>query len=328
MKDRFLELKLKCYLFIIVFGILHSYAFAVDNLECIAPAKPGGGHDLTCQLLARSLELTHLSDAPMVIRYMPGGIGALAYNYIAGAKRKSFNTVVAFSTGSALNIAQRKFGKYDEGSVRWLGALVTDYGIIGVSSKSRWRSLKDLLDTLRKRPDLVIFGAGGSIGSQDWMKSALLLKSAGIDPKKIRYVAYEGGGEAINALLSGHIHVFPGDLAESSKYIQAGKLIVLAVFSEKRIKPGYSTIPIATEQGFPVVWPIWRGYYLPPEIPEEDYRWWENTLRRLSTTTLFEEERQRLGFFPFTTIGKDFENFVKTNVQEMRQLAQEFGLVK
>lgn len=305
-----------------------TQGYGIDNPECIAPVKPGGGLDLACQLLSRSLYQSRLIDTPTKIRYMPGGIGALAYNYIAGGNRKAANTVVAFSTGSALNIAQKKFGKYDETAVRWLGALATDFGIIAVRKDSAWNTLDDLVTTLKKDPGAVVFGAGGSIGSQDWMKSALLLKEAGINPKRIRYVAYEGGGEAINALLNNHIQVFPGDLAESSQHIRSGKIKVLAVFSENRIVGGYNNIPTAKEQGYPVVWTIWRGFYLPPETSDDDYLWWENTLRRLAATKEFKKIRKELGFFPFTLIGKEFDDFVKNSVRELRSLAIEFELIK
>lgn len=315
-------------LLLVVFFFSASVSSATENLECIAPAKPGGGLDLTCRLLSQSLQTSRLISSPMKIRYMPGGIGALAYNYIAGANRKASNTVIAFSTGSALNIAQKKFGKFDETSVRWLAALVTDFGIIAVNKNSKWQSLSHLLSELKADPGGVVFGAGGSIGSQDWMKSALLMKSIGINAKQIRYVAYEGGGEAISALLHGHIQVFPGDLSETAKYIEAKQIKVLAVFSEERIGGAYANIPTAIEQGYSVVWPIWRGFYLPPDIPDEDYFWWENTLRRLVKTEAWKKERKRLRFFPFTIIGKEFDVFVRSNVRQLRQLARDFELVK
>lgn len=305
-----------------------SSSYALDNLECIAPAKPGGGHDLFCQLLSRSLTASRLISTPMKITYMPGGIGALAYNYIAASGPQKPHSVVAFSTGSALNIAQKKFGRYDETSVKWLAALVTDYGVLAVSKRAPWQNLEELIQALRTNPDKVIFGAGGSIGSQDWMKSALLLRSAGLDPREIRYVSYEGGGEAINALMSDHIQVFPGDLAEASTYATSGEIKILAVFSSKRLEGAYHHIPTAREQGYPIEWPIWRGLYLPPHVSANDYDWWQNTLRRLVKSKTFNEERQKLGFFPFTLIGAEFDGFVQTSVKELRALALDFDLIK
>jgi putative tricarboxylic transport membrane protein len=68
----------------------------------------------------------------MSIRYMPGGIGALAYNHTVNTGRKDPKLIVAASTGTVLNLAMGKFGTYSEDDVRWLGAVATDYGIVAV----------------------------------------------------------------------------------------------------------------------------------------------------------------------------------------------------
>ncbi|EAK0826037.1 hypothetical protein A0W86_00400 [Campylobacter fetus] len=95
-------------------------AFEPKKPTCLAPAKPGGGFDLTCKIAANSFAATHLLNKPMIVNFMPGGVGAVAYNHVIGQKPNDGNVIVAFSSGSALNIAQGKFGKYNENAVRWL----------------------------------------------------------------------------------------------------------------------------------------------------------------------------------------------------------------
>ena len=301
-------------------------SFELEKPECIAPAKPGGGHDIMCRLLAASLADALLVD--MSIRYMPGGIGALAYNHVVSVRSKDANTVVAASKGSALNLALHKFGKYTEDDVRWLGAVGTDYGVIAVRGDAPWQTLAELIEDLRQKPDGPIFGAAGSIGSQDWMKVALTLDKAGINPQNIRYISYEGGGEASHALLKGHIQVFPGDFTEVVNSLENGEVRVLAVFSDKRLPGTYAQIPTALEQGYDVVWPVWRGYYLPPRISNDEYRWWVNTLYRLESTDVFAKERAKLHLFPLLLIGEEFDHYVKDNVRQLREVALKFGLVQ
>ncbi|WP_421195519.1 hypothetical protein [Aeromonas jandaei] len=101
---------------------------APSRTECIAPAKPGGGFDLTCKLLQVSLQETGTIDKPMRVTYMPGGVGAVAYNAIVAQRPAEAGTVVAFSGGSLLNLSQGKFGRYGVDDVRWLAAVGTDYG--------------------------------------------------------------------------------------------------------------------------------------------------------------------------------------------------------
>lgn len=302
------------------------YSFELQNPECIAPAKPGGGHDNICRLLAVSFSEAQLGHMP--IRYMPGGIGALAYNHAVNTWKKNANLVVAVSTGSALNLALGKFGKYSESDVRWLGAVATDYGVIAVRADAPWHGLDDLVTDLKDKKNNIVMGAAGSIGSQDWLKMAIIYDQAGLNPRDIRYIPYEGGGEASNALLNGYIQVFPGDISEVVGHLAGGKVRVLAILSDKRLPGRYSTIPTALEQGFDIVWPVWRGYYLPSQISNDEYQWWINTLYRLESTEAFNREREKLQLFPLVLIGDDFERYVKENVRDLRAIAKKFGLIR
>ena len=169
-------------------------AQAPSRTECIAPAKPGGGFDLTCKLIQVSLMETGAIEKPMRVTYMPGGVGAVAYNAIVAQRPAEAGTVVAFSGGSLLNLSQGKFGRYGVDDVRWLASVGTDYGMIAVRADSPWKDLKSFMTAMEKNPATIVIGAGASIGSQDWMKAALLAQKANVDPHKMRYVAFEGGG--------------------------------------------------------------------------------------------------------------------------------------
>ena len=296
------------------------------NLECVAPAKPGGGFDLTCRLAANSLQKSNLIEQPMQVTYLPGGIGAVAYNNIVGTRKEDNNVIVAASTGSALNLAQGKFGEYDENAVRWLATLGADYGVVVVKADSPWQNLEDLMEALKKEPNSVVFGASGSIGSQDWMKAALLAKAAGVDPKQMRFVAYEGGGEALISVLGGQTGVCPCDISEMKGQIESGNYRILAVLADDRLRGEFSKYPTAKEQGYDVTWPVWRGYYVPPNISDPEYQWWVDTMQKLVKTSEFKQELVDRGLFDYVKIGSEYENLVKKQVREFRELVKEVGL--
>ncbi|WFF40639.1 tripartite tricarboxylate transporter substrate binding protein [Salinicola endophyticus] len=297
--------------------------------ECIAPAKPGGGYDLTCRLAANGLQEAKLIDEPMLVTYMPGGIGAVAYNHVTGVRNDDPNLIVAASTGAALNLALKKFGaKQSVDDVRWLGALGVDYGAVVVRNDAPWQNLDELMQALKKNPSSVVIGAGGTIGSQDWMKAALMAKSASIDPRKLRYVSFEGGGEALAALLGEHIQVFTGDLAELKPQLDSGEVRILAALAEERQGGPYADIPTAKEQGYDVEWPIWRGYYMGPKVSDEAYQAWVERLRELSQTESFAKLREGRGLFPMSKFGDDFDQYVKQQVAGFSQLAKEVGLTQ
>lgn len=98
---------------------------------------------------------------------------------------------------------------------------------------------------MEKDPNSVVIGAGASIGSQDWMKAALLAQQAKVDPHKMRYVAFEGGGEPVTALMGNHVQAVSGDLSEMVPYLSGDKIRVLAVFSDNRLPGQLANVPTA-----------------------------------------------------------------------------------
>lgn len=306
-------------------------AFALDapkRTECIAPAKPGGGFDLTCKLIQVSLQETKAIDKPMRVTYMPGGVGAVAYNAIVAQRPAEFGTVVAFSGGSLLNLSQGKFGRYNVEDVKWLASVGTDYGMIAVRADSPYKTLKDLMEAFQKEPNSVVFGAGASIGSQDWMKVALLADKVGVDPHKMRYVAFEGGGEPVTALLGNHIQAVSGDMSEMVPYLKGDKLRVLAVYADQRLPGELATIPTAKEQGYNLVWPIIRGFYVGPKVSEQEYQWWVDTFKTMTATDEFKKQREMRGLFEFNLTGAELDSYVKNQVNQYREQAKVFGLAK
>lgn len=306
---------------------LAATAGPLDKTECIAPAKPGGGFDLTCKLVQSALQEGKFIADPMRVTYMPGGIGAVAYNTVIAQKPDMANTIVAFSGGSLLNLAQGKFGRYTENDVRWLAAIGTDYGAVVVAENSPFKTLQDVMTAMKADPAKVVLGAGGTVGSQDWMKAALTARAGGVNPKTMRYVAFEGGGEALTALQGGHIHVFTGDAAEAGQQIKAGaKVRILAVMNDKRLTGDMAHIPTATEQGFDVDWPIVRGFYVGPKVSDADYKVWADTFTRLMATPAYDKLRTERGLFPMAMTGAPLDAYVKKQVAGYRKLAEEFGL--
>lgn len=297
--------------------------------ECIAPAQPGGGFDLTCRLAVSGLAESKQLSEPMRIVYMPGGIGAVAYNNIVAQRPADPNVIVAFSGGSLLNLAQGKFGKYNVNDVRWLAGIGSDYGVAIVRADSPYQDLKSLMEAFKQDPTKIVLGAGGSVGSQDWMKAALTAKAAGVDYKKMRFVAFEGGGEAVTALRGGHIQAYMGDAAEARTMLDGGVPIrVLAVFSDKRLPGKMGTIPTAKEQGFDINWPIIRGFYMGPKVDDATYDWWAKAFKDMMKTPEFAKLQEQNGLFPFDMTGKELDAYVKERVKFYAELADTFGLIK
>lgn len=296
--------------------------------ECIAPAKPGGGFDITCKLAQSGLKDSGLLKAPLRVTYMPGGIGAVAYNAVVAQRPKEAGLITAWSSGSLLNLAQGKFGRYDENDVRWLAAIGTDYGAVIVPRDSPLQSFDELVQQLKRDPTSLVIGAGGTVGSQDWMQAALIARSAQVAPENLRYVAFEGGGEPMTALLGGHVQAIVSGFGEATAQLEAGKVRILAILAEERLPGKLAQIPTAKEQGYDVVWPIVRGFYMGPEVKDEDFQWWQKQFETLLTQESFNAKREHFDLLPLAMTGPELETFVHQQVADYRKLADEFGLLR
>ena len=297
----------------------------IDDAECIAPANPGGGFDLTCRIAQSGLE-PHLA-APVQVTFMPGGIGAVAYNLFNTTRTDDGGAIVAFSTGSLLNIVTGKYGEFTEDDVRWLATAGADFGAVVVRDDSEFQDLKGLMDALSADPASVVVGAGGSVGSQDWVKGALLLREVGASPMDMRYVAFDGGGDAIAALLGGSIGVYTGDVGEMVPHLESGQMRILAVLSPERLEAPFAEIPTATEQGYNVEWTILRGFYMGGDVSDEDYQKWVDAFEAAYATEEFAAIQQEKGILPLNLAGDDLTARIKENVAQLREIATEAGLI-
>ncbi|TVP44090.1 MAG: tripartite tricarboxylate transporter substrate binding protein [Gemmatimonadales bacterium] len=295
--------------------------------ECVAPAAAGGGWDLTCRALARTLQELGLAPGMVRVVNIPGAGGGIAYANAVAQRRGDGNVVVAASPATVLRLAQGQFAHLVETDVRWLGAIATDHGVVAVSPDAPWEDLDALLSAWRADPGSLTVSGGSAVGGQDHMKMLLLAREAGVDPLAVRYVPFDGGGEAMTALLGGFVQLFSGDVTQVEAQVEAGNLRVLAVLAPERVGGALAAVPTAREAGYEVDWVTWRGFYVPPDVPEERYQAWIETLREAAGSEAWARELERTRLDPYFLAGPEFEAFVEAQVREFRALSRSMGLI-
>ncbi|MDF5977495.1 tripartite tricarboxylate transporter substrate-binding protein [Pseudomonas aeruginosa] len=263
------------------------------------PGVPGGGFDLTCKLAQSALVEAKLLSKPMRVTYMPGGVGAVAYNAVVAQRPGDAGTITAFSSGSLLNLAQGKFGRFDENAVKWLAAIGTSYGAIAVRTDSPYKNLDDLVKALKADPSKVVIGSGGTVGSQDWMQTALI---AGRRDQSARPALRGPGRRRRDRRHRAARRAHPGRQHRHFRlmpHILSGDMRLLAVFSEERLpEAAMANIPTAKEQGYDIIRPVVRGFYLGPKVSDEDYAWWKNAFDQLLASEDFAKLRDQRELFP------------------------------
>jgi len=303
-------------------------SFSPGQVECIAPANPGGGWDFTCRAISQALNEAGIVGSTIRVTNMAGGGGGIAYAHTVTQRNNDDNLIVAASPATTLRLAQKQFEQFTEDDVRWLAALGAEYAVISVRSDSPFQNLDDLVNALREDPAAVNFGGGSAIGGQDHMKVLVLAQQAGLDPLSLKYTPFDGGGEAMTAMLGGFIDVFPGDISEVLGQAEAGDVRVIAVLAPERVPGPFEDVPTAREQGYDVEWVIFRGFYVPGNMSDAAYTWWVDAMKQVSESSEWATLRQQAGLEAYFIAGDDFEQFVDKQVATFRQLSLDLGLIE
>ncbi len=322
---------------LLVFVIITSIGIApaisgpkkLSGTECLAPAGAGGGWDFTCRVPAAQLmQKLDLIDGSMKVVNMSGSGGGKAFSHVVTTRNTDEKLIVAASAATATRLAQRVYGDYKADDVRWVGALGMDYGVIVVGKDSPYKTLDQLMEKLKTDPRKAPIVGASSKGGWDHLKALLVAKEAGIkNLRSINYIPFDNGGKALLEVVAGRAAAFTGDSSEIIGQLQAGELRVLAVLSDMRI-PALGDAKTAKEQGYDVVGGNWRAFYAPAGISDEAYNYWVSAVKAVAESPEWSELRVKNGLAEFTSFGKDFDGFVRKQIENVAALSKELGIIK
>src|SRR5512145_3055470 len=218
----------------LVAGAVH----AQPSLKMMIPANPGGGWDQTGRNLANAMQSVKLvSSVQFDNKGGAGGTIGLA-QFINSAKGDANAIMIGgmvmvgaiYLENSPVNLSM----------VTPLARLTGEYEIIVVPASSPHKTMADLIKAFKANPGGVSWG-GGSAGGTDHILVGLIAKATGIDPAKINYVPFKGGGEAIAAIIGGHVTAGVSGIGEFAEQIKGGRMRALAVSSSAKID-GYPAL--------------------------------------------------------------------------------------
>lgn len=302
-------------------------AFPEKAIEIIAPANPGGGWDLTSRSTAKVLTEEKLVAQPIAVSNMPGGSGAVAISHVITRRKGDGHLLIAASPALTFTLALKRV-PYTYKDVTAIAAIATDYGAIVVRKDSPFKTLKDLVEAYRKNPADVSIAGGSAPGGQDHVKFAKVIKAAGLDPTKVKYVPHQGGGEALASLLGGHTVAASPDISEIVGQVEAGEVRVLAILSDKRLGGSLKDVPTAVEQGVNTTYILWRGFYAAPDIPKEAADFWVTTLGKMVKTEGWKKALQANKWFDYYVGGAEYARFLNQDLEASETLLKELGFLK
>ncbi len=296
------------------------------TIELVAPANPGGGWDMLCRVIQKTLTDEKLVDRNVIVVNKPGGGGSVGWTYLKGKKGQG-EYLAATSTlimlNNLLGSSELTFKDFTP-----LAALQTEWISITVQAGSPYKNMKDLLDAIKADPASVPIGVGPTLGNNDHLLILRLAKAYGIDPAKLKFIVYPGaGGEIVPALLGGHIKATTIGLAEVLEQHKAGKLRVLGVSSPEPLAflPGVQTFKA---QGLDVVFPHWRGIIGAPDLTPAQVKYWDDVFGKMVQTKTWKDQIEKLGWTGFYQNSAAHTAFLTEQTGIFNDLLTAVGLKK
>jgi putative tricarboxylic transport membrane protein len=294
---------------------------AQPALKMMIPANPGGGWDQTGRALGAAMQSAKLVSG---IQYdnKGGAAGTIGLaQFVSGAKGDS-NAVMVGGMVMVGGIILNK-SPVNLSQVTPIARLTSEWEVIVVPAQSPHKTLADLLKTFKENPGKVSWG-GGSAGGTDHILAGMIARAIGVEPAKVNYVAFKGGGEAVAARLGGHVTAGVSGVGEFAEQIKAGKMRALAVSA-----PGkFEGIPSLKEQGVNVELGNWRGVFGAPGITPQQRDALVKLVKDATETPAWKATLEKLGWTPVFLGGDAYKSFLDEDTRRVAGIIESLGIKK
>jgi putative tricarboxylic transport membrane protein len=300
-----------------------SHAVALDNVKFMIGANPGGGFDQTGRNLGKAMVEAGAAKSTQ-FENKGGAGGTIGLAQFVNASKGDPNAMIVTGAVMVGAIVQNK-PPVNLSNATPVARLFYEYNVFVVPASSPIKTMKDVVDMLKKDPGSVKWG-GGSRGSVDHISVAMIAKDAGVDPAKINYVPFQGGGEASAAILGGHVTVGTSGYSEMQQFVKSGKMRALAVTSGVKL-PG-EAVPTLKEQGINVEIGNWRGVYGAPGITDAQRKALADAVTSATKQKSWTDALASNDWFPALLTGDEFAKFVDAEHKRIEESMKAVGLVK
>ena len=291
------------------------------SLQIIAPAAVGGGWDSTSRKAQAVLEKEKLVKGAEVVN-VEGAGGTIGLARLAGMNGKG-GTLMTMGLVMVGAVETNKSAA-TLADVTPIARLTSEQEAVVVPADSPYKTLADLAADWKRDPGAVSI-AGGSAGGTDQILAGLLAQAAGIDPKKVNYIAFSGGGEALASVLGGKVSAGISGVSEFTEQVAAGKLRALAVSGAERVE-GFDA-PTAKEAGLDVELENWRGFVAPKGLSDADKKALTDTVQKMHDSQAWKDEMAANGWDDAYLPADEFAAYLTEEQTRIKGVLAELGLV-
>ena len=250
-------------------------AFPTRPIELIIPYAPGGGSGITGEVIKKIISDEKLAAEPITLTYKPGASGQIGWTYLATRKGDA-HTIATATASFSYGFVQKQM-QVTPNDFTPIALMLLDTQLMAASPQSGFKTMQDVINASRKTPNSVKVGGTGAAGS-DANLAAMISAAVKI---KLNYIPFKSGGEVNAAILGGHVDVALGNPNELAGYVESGKLVPLAVFTDERVA-GLKNVPTMKEVGYNVVSHSARGIVAPAGIAKHEEQFLIEMMRKVT----------------------------------------------
>lgn len=302
-----------------------AIAADLEKIHFIIPGGAGGGWDMTARGTGDVLLKSDIIEQASYQNLSGGGGGKAIAHLIETAERQP-DTLMVNSTPIVIRSLSGIFPQSFR-DLTPIAATIADYGAIVVNKDSKYTSWEQVVADFEKDPRSVKIAGGSARGSMDHLVVAAAFKGEGFDARKVRYIAYDAGGKAMAALLSGETPLLSTGLGEVLEMSKSGQVRILAITAPKRLESA-PEIPTLTEYGNETVFANWRGFFAAPGTPQAKIDEYREAFDKMYETDQWAVVRDRNGWIDNYKADKDFYVFLEEQELLMGNLMRELGFLK
>lgn len=291
-------------------------------VEFVVHVNPGGGTDVFARLIMEIISREKLISQPMVVASRTGGAGVVAFNYVK-SKRGEPHTVLTIATGSFLTATSRPDLDLGPEHFTPLAFFARDPQGVLVHANSKYRTFKDLLDDAKAQPDTIVCAVTSATGTG----RQTLWRIERETGAKFKFVTFKAGSEAVVSVLGGHVPFSTENVSEAWAHIEAKKMRVLAVTTEKRM-PALPDVPTLTELGYKVQIGTGRGFGMPAGVPKEAAAAMEAILEKVHKSALWRDYSQKNMYEDSWMGGAEFTKYLAEQRAAQQEFIESLGLAK
>lgn len=299
---------------------VHPGAFAQGSwtpsrdVEFVVPSGVGGGADLLARVIHKVITEEKLVPVSIAVVNRPGGGGGVGIGYVTASRAADPHTLVLInSTYQITPILQPKVRTLSE--IKPLIGVMLDDFLFFVPKDAPWKTLAEFVrDAKSKPPKTYALSTGGTT---DLMGITVLSRAAGIE---LNAVNFNSGGEALTALLGGHVHASIGNPLEFMGHVKSGAVRAIGVFRDARF-PQFADVATVKEQGIDAPnFQMWRGVAVPKDAPAPAIAYWTGVMEKVAASPQFKTYLADNVASETSVTGEAFDKFLADQEKLYRTL--------